>query len=217
LVIIVVLLLFHASPALSANLPATAAEGNACYSLTDPFLVTITNSGLEPQILTVTVGSTVTWHNATANTETLRSGQAARLFLPFVVKVMKPGVRVARDSGALAALSEHVLTSTPVLSATIPPNGDYSYTFTDEGDFPYFVGLASAFAGQIAVEPLHFDFALSAWPATQPVTQGRSVAFAVALTGTLGQPQPVALNLGGLPGGATWSAAAPSIVPTTTT
>lgn len=198
----------------SLELPATSPVGDSSLSsVSSTVPVSITDAGFDPATITVTVGTTVVWTNHTQETVHLTSGQPYRIYLPLVL----------RNVGGVGAAAASPLTVATVLpqqdnwaDVDITTGGSYSHTFTAVGVYPYFLSNDPHLTGQVTVEPIAFDFALGVQPAVQSVLQGQDVTYAVQVTGTLGDPQPVTLTVGGLPMSATWDLSPSTVIPTTT-
>jgi len=198
----------------SEALPAGHSNREAALSGHVP--ISITESGFDPAVVTVTVGTTVAWTNRTQETVLLESGEPYRIYLPLVLRnVGGTGGQTSSVPGPKSQ-AEVRLTAGESFSGTIPPGGTFTHTFTTVGNWPYFLSNDPRFAGQVTVEPIPFDFSLGVQPATQAVTQGQSVTYTVQVTGTLGEARPVTLTVGGLPAVAAWDLNPPTVVPTAT-
>ena len=172
----------------------------------DADTVVVTDTGFTPDVVTITLGSTVAWTNQLVQTITVISGQPFRLYLPVIIRQGGTGNAAARV--AVAILDDN-------FSGVISPGDIFTHTFTTLGAHPYFLKERPNFTGQIIVQTSPFDFALSASPVGQTVNQGQSVTYTLNVTGTLGDPQAVALEVGGLPSDVIWSLT-PSVTPTRT-
>ncbi|MCP4540727.1 MAG: hypothetical protein GY832_26615, partial [Chloroflexi bacterium] len=167
--------------------------------------ISITESGFDPDTVTITVGTTVEWTNRTQETVRLVSGEPYRIYLPLVLRNL--GDAIADDSYPMS----------PVL---VHPQGDwgnmdiasgesFTHTFTAGGGYPYFLAEYLDRVGHIVVQETSGpDFALAIAPASQTVTQGQFVTYTVMLTATNGFTAPVTLSTSGLPvnAQAAWSA-----------
>lgn len=177
--------------------------------------ISITETGFDPQAVTITVGTIVEWTNRTHQTVHIQSGEPYHIYLPLVLRNVG-GASPQATQTLSGSRGEVQLTSGPVFSGTITPGGIFMHAFTTEGTFPYFLIENPALTGLINVEPIPFDFLLGVHPALRTVPQGQSVTYTVAVTGTLGQPSPVTLAVGGLPDGAIWELDPATVVPTAT-
>ena len=176
--------------------------------------VTITASGFNPAVITVTVGDTVAWYNATAMTHTLKNGEPYHIYLPVVMRYV--GGVSALDSEATEAMPQALSGASDAFGGTIPPGGILTHTFTTPGDFSYFLATAFQYNGRVIALPsvTSPDFTIEAWPATQAVTRGQSISYTVAVTAVNGFTQSVLLNLGGYPAGAAFAWSANPLTPT---
>ena len=106
--------------------------------------ITITTSGFDPAVLTVTVGSEVTWYNATAFTHTLRFGTPPHLvFLPAVWK-NRPAARAS-----MTGLASPEGGASP---DTLPPGGAFTHRFISTGVYPYYLATAPQFTGRVVLQ-----------------------------------------------------------------
>jgi plastocyanin len=178
--------------------------------------VSITESGFDPAVVTVTAGTTVVWTNHTQETVHMVSGEPYRIYLPLML-------RNAGDTRAIAA-------SPPTAAAAvtwqqddwvdedIPPGKSYTHTFTMSGNYPYFLTRYPARTGLVVVQGTPPpDFAIAARPVTQMITRGHGVSYTVAVTAVNGFTQAVTLDVGGVPASATVSWATNPLTPTANT
>jgi DNA-binding beta-propeller fold protein YncE len=106
--------------------------------------ITITPSGFDPAVLTVTVGSEVTWYNATALTHTLRFGTPPhQIFLPVVWRN-----RAATSALATGLASQEVRASCNAL----PPGGTFTHRLLSTGVYHYYLATAPQFSGCVVVQ-----------------------------------------------------------------
>ena len=117
----------------------------------DPAIIAITETGFDPAVITVTVGTTVTWRNDTTTTHTLQSGLQAQpsdltIYLPLIMK---------GENGSSRSMTESapVLTSSESFSATLAPNETFSQSFASEGETPFYLTTAPQFTGRVIVQP----------------------------------------------------------------
>ncbi|MBN1875512.1 MAG: hypothetical protein JXA33_14885, partial [Anaerolineae bacterium] len=148
-------------------------------------LIHITGTGVEPQWLTVTAGSPVTWFNTTSLTHTLVSGEPYRLYLPLVL----------RDAGNRNGLpgSRWAIPSTigpkgDGFRATLGPGAMYIYTFTITGMYPYYLATAPQITGNVKVLPFTAALTLTAHPVTLEI--GETSILTATVTDQLGYAAP---------------------------
>ena len=110
-----------------------------------------TESGMQPTVITVTVGSQVTWINSTGHTVQLASQPLDRriydhVYLPLVTALGRSADSYTSDANgdlAPAALSWE--------SDPIAKGGQYGRLFAQEGSFNYFSDHVSGIAGTVVV------------------------------------------------------------------
>ena len=178
--------------------------------------VSITESGLDPSTVTVTVGSAVVWTNYTPGTVYLASGEPYRIYLPLIMN---------RTGAASAAMSPPPIGGAGVsrqqedwADVDIAPDEAYTHTFTTIGNYPYFLIGSPHGSGEVVVQPLpHPDFALGVQPLMQEVMQGQSVTYTVAVTALYGFEDPVTLDIGHLPANTDVSWSTNSLIPSANT
>ncbi|MFN8494735.1 MAG: hypothetical protein U0350_44445 [Caldilineaceae bacterium] len=105
-------------------------------------VVTITEQGFQPKILTVTVGSSVVWHNQTARTLVLRQGLPQFSFLPLILSSSVHGVVERREA----------VDTREIFTGTILPGDTFTYTFTQPGMIAYYTKLGFSLTGTIIVQ-----------------------------------------------------------------
>lgn len=149
--------------------------------------------------MTVTVGTTVVWANRTQEMVHLVSGEPHRIYLPLVLRNTSSARASAATPSALTVAGSQQVDWGNV---DIAPGGSYTHTFTTAGDYPYFLSTGPSCTGLVTVEPESFDFALDVQPTAQSVAQGQGITYTVGVVGTMGDPRPVTLVVGGLPVGA---------------
>jgi len=140
---------------LAANAPNQGKESatSPTSSLSDSAQITITAAGFDPAVLTVTVGTEVTWYNGTGATHMLRFGTPYRIFLPLL---MKNGVG---GSGLAAGGTKPIprttglpLEGSDASSLALPPGDTFTHRFISTGVYPYFLATAPQFSGQVIVQ-----------------------------------------------------------------
>ena len=200
----------------AATVPLERDSSRAMARNAAPFLltsnqITITSSGFNPTVITVTAGTTVAWYNSTATTQILESGTPSfSYFLPLVVKNLASPSAAQKTAARLAPGA--------LFPATIPSGGTYTYLFASVGDYPFYLRDAPQFRCRVVVQqPPQPDFMLSAQPTSRSVVQGNSTTYTVNVTGTNGFNTAVNLSVSGLPSGASATFAANPLVPTAST
>ncbi|MBI5880058.1 MAG: hypothetical protein HZB53_20605, partial [Chloroflexi bacterium] len=172
-------------------------------------MVTITADGFNPGVLTVSTGSTVTWHNATALTQTVRSGVPYHLYLPAIMRGSSGGTSSPVDRSP----ASNGPGSTANYVVVVPPGGDSQYAFSLAGDYPHYLAGTPNQTGHIVVVDVP-DFVLVTSPISQTVVQGQAVTYTVALTAAYAFSAPVGLSVTGLPSGASAAFATNPLTPT---
>jgi len=125
---------------------------HVAFSLSDSAQITITTAGFDPAVLTVTVGTGVTWTNATGVTHVLHSGAPWRIFLPGVLKdTGGASGLVGRAAVTIPRIMPLTLMSAEPFSVTLSPGETFTHTFTSCGDHPYFLATAPQFSGRVVV------------------------------------------------------------------
>jgi plastocyanin len=171
--------------------------------------VSITETGFDPETITVAVGTTVVWTNHTAVTQQIVADVQNEIYLPLVMKEVVGGVQVNSDGEMRSGSdlkSQH--SSSDWSSGPLGPGESYSYTFAAVGDYPYFL---DAYPGQrgtvIVLAELMPDFEIDISPGTQSILLGGLVTYTVSLTAIQGFNEPVTLSVSDLPAGvsAVWS------------
>lgn len=196
--------------AVSASIPAQAMMEAPSAS------VSITESGLDPSTVTVTVGSAVVWTNYTQQTVRLASGEPYRIYLPLVM-----AGRGTASAAVLPTPTGGAGVSRPQedwANVDIGPGESYAHTFTTVGHYPYYLIGHPHGSGQVVVQPPpHPDFALGVQPFTQEVVQGQSVTYTVAVTALYGFEDPVTLDIGHLPANTDFSWSSNPVIPSAET
>jgi len=101
--------------------------------------ISVTENGFEPETLTVTAGSPVTWTNTTPQTHILVSGVPWRIYLPLV---LRQAASQARSIAGLGPETSTFIHNTVLFTATLPPSGSFRYTFVTTGTYPYYLSTA---------------------------------------------------------------------------
>jgi plastocyanin len=175
--------------------------------------VSITESGFEPQVVTITVGTAVEWTNHTEEPVRLVGGTPCRVYLPLVLRNALGGTESAatlESEGGSPQLEDGWG------SGDIPAGGSFRYRFNEPGRYPYFLGDDPSMTGLVVVEPILSDFTLGIAPSGQSVVQGQAVTYTVGVTTTLGESLAVTLTVGGLPSGVMDELHPATVVPTGT-
>jgi plastocyanin len=142
--------------------------------------ILITETGFSPDVLTVTVGSQVTWLNTTGQTHVLVSGQPERIYLPIILK--QAGQAAASGSGANEPPPQAGLTADEDFRVSIPPGETFAHTFTSAGVHNYSLATAPQFTGQVICQagPGSLTVTLSAQPASGVVPLSVDLAATVS-------------------------------------
>jgi DNA-binding beta-propeller fold protein YncE len=139
-------------PAQGWDLPTGPRPGHPVSPLSGSPHITITAAGFDPAVLTVPVGIEVTWTNGTDVTHVLQSGVPCHVFLPVVLKTWGGGSGLAAESTAPTPRTTALtLASSESFSATLPPGGTFTHTFTSFGEHPYFLATGPQFSGRVIV------------------------------------------------------------------
>ena len=140
---------------LAANAPNQGKESatSSTSSLSGSSQITITAAGFAPAVLTVTVGTEVTWYNGTGVTHILRFGTPHRIFLPLLMKNGVGGSGLAaRGAEPIPRTTGFPLEGSESSSAALPPGGTSTHRFISTGVYPYFLATAPQFSGQVIVQ-----------------------------------------------------------------
>jgi RHS repeat-associated protein len=181
--------LIHDETYRTIHATAPSTTGNAPYSarrLADTGnVITITQSGFQPSVLTVTLGMTVTWFNATAITQTLVTGEPYRVYLPLIMRGGGAAQAAARAYDSARSYQPVPLMSNETFSATLAPGATFTYTFANESMTKFYLSTAPQFTGQViaqmAVPPDPADIAP---PIDPTVPTDFSVATSFLYSGT---------------------------------
>lgn len=125
------------------TVPAGLAESNSAVS------IAITESGLQPAVLSIQVGTSVTWTNQTTRTIHLFDGEPYYTYLPVLMR--NPGnTALSNTSSPQNKMIKNQ--ASYWLDVLISPGGQYTYTFSTSGNFPYFAMNGPVRFGTIVVE-----------------------------------------------------------------
>ncbi|MBV7327390.1 hypothetical protein KFU94_03850 [Chloroflexi bacterium TSY] len=108
-------------------------------------IITITDNGFEPSILTVTINSTVIWYNATKQAITLSQGLPLRIFLPFIHS------SVSVDSKIKGTSKTELRQMSIYFNEMVEPDSTFELVVTQTGTIPYFAVTDSLFTGLLVV------------------------------------------------------------------
>ena len=112
--------------------------------------IMIGETGFDPAVVTVTLGTEVVWYNSTSLTQTLQSGSPQRTYLPLVATESGDDGGAGRSS-ALKATRPH-LADSETFTATLPPGGAFAYLFTTTGRHSCFLVNSPQFIGYVIVQ-----------------------------------------------------------------
>ncbi|MBV7336583.1 hypothetical protein KFU94_51800, partial [Chloroflexi bacterium TSY] len=143
---------YHVAPSLIETKPNRLADSDyinqqrqstsAAHIPRQATQIAITNSGFQPDEVTVTVGTEVTWVNNTQVTHRLQSGLPLQLFLPVINSNSSPVVRSAQP--ATIAQDE--------FAGDIAPGASFRHTFTEPGEYPFYLTTSFDHQGRVIVE-----------------------------------------------------------------
>ena len=109
--------------------------------------VSITESGLVPEVVTITVDSKVVWTNLTDTTIHLIGGEPFRVYLPLTIH---------NGNGGLSNDAPHENLVPNLLEdwvdVEILPSNSYTHTFSTEGTFQYYTSGNQIHTGKVVVE-----------------------------------------------------------------
>ena len=117
--------------------------------------IVINGSGFSPTTITIEVGASITWHNATGSSQPIHRGTppssrppSQKLFLPLITND-NAGVSqfAAQQTASPAAPVEE---NPPI--ATIAAGADFSQTFEQPGTFNFYLGAEPFRSGQVIVQ-----------------------------------------------------------------
>ena len=129
---------------MGSNTPVQASVLGASSSIP----VDITEGGLDPAVLAVSVGDEVVWTNSTGRTLRLLDGEPHLIYMPISVNTNSSiAVQPPSSSPGNATHSPQDIW----LDAEIAPGGSFSFTFTTAGNYPYFVVGSNTHTGEVEV------------------------------------------------------------------
>ncbi len=132
---------------LAAGLQHAAARGEPVVpdgQSLDDAVITLTDGGFEPSVITVTVGTTVIWRNETAAIRNLASGTPFRVYLPYVLT----------DHGEVAGTAVTTESDESSFGGTLAPGGELEHLFATAGSYPFFIRERPDWVGRVdVVEP----------------------------------------------------------------
>jgi DNA-binding beta-propeller fold protein YncE len=140
---------------LAANAPNQGRDSRTSptSSLSGSAQITITAAGFDPAVLTVTVGTEVTWYNGTGVTHILRFGTPYRIFLPLLMKNEVGGSGLAAGgTKPIPRTTGLPLEGSDASSLALPPGDTFTHRFISTGVYPYFLATAPQFSGQVIVQ-----------------------------------------------------------------
>jgi len=85
LVVLVAAALVQSSPYTKQHSIAALDVSPAVNTINSSAVISLTATGFEPDVLTITVGTEVEWHNTTSQTHYLQSGEPVYIYLPMLV------------------------------------------------------------------------------------------------------------------------------------
>jgi len=175
--------------------------------------IRITDSGFDPDRVTIELGETVAWVNSTAQVHRVSGGFGYRFFLPLVIR-NQATQRMATASSDTAVASATADWS----SSDIQPGELFTHTFTTEGDHRYYLVGDPGLTGIITVgSALQPDFQLSVSPSSQGILPGTAAVYTVTITGSDGFSAPVTLSVDNLPTDAVAAWESNPVAPTAST
>ncbi len=148
---------------------------------TSGFVITLTMTGFTPTILTVTVGTQVTWYNAAAMTRTLQSGEVHQIYLPIII--CNGSIPIVPSLLSNKNYPPMSLYGGELFSGTLSPGTSFTYRFLTIGTFFYRTAEPPWFLGHITVEPE--SSGVSASPLEPGVATDIASATAFLYTGDL--------------------------------
>jgi len=156
--------------------------------------IDITEAGFDPETLTVTVDSPVTWTNTTIQAHRLVSGEPYRVYLPLVLRDAGSGGGPSTP-GPKAARAETRGVVAPgwpssLFEETLAPGQRFSHTFALSGTYPYYLATAPQFTGQVIVTPLTPTLALTLTAHPTTLAVGSSSTLTATVADEHGDPAP---------------------------
>ncbi|MBI1802115.1 MAG: hypothetical protein HYR71_10870 [Chloroflexi bacterium] len=120
----------------------------AVFTTTVP--VTITDAGLNPSVITISIGSNVVWTNYATTTTQLFIYPPYKMMLPVVMNnfAVTSGAQVQMP---MATAQPRALASGPWDSGTLLPGQSYTLTFAIKGDYSYYTLIGPVASGVVSV------------------------------------------------------------------
>ncbi|MCB0083692.1 MAG: hypothetical protein KDE47_22285, partial [Caldilineaceae bacterium] len=178
----------------------TIANSPRAGQIQDSPVITITDAGFVPSNITVSVGVTITWYNATNSTQDLIAQPTYRLFLPLIQNSADiNGVQGAsqeqaneqpgeeRGIGGLQASQLAKIGVRGPFSGTIPPGQTLQQQFNTPGEFTQLLKNNPGIIGRIVIEQVRPTPGATPTPvdsATPTVTQEPAPTATATLTDT---------------------------------
>ncbi len=121
--------------------------------------VSITENGFDPEVVTVTVGSSVVWKNYLS--EPVHLVLVYRIFLPLVMRSESGGA--ASGGGSDSSVEPVGLQQLTESGVRIDPGGSTSHTFTHVGTFRYTLREHREWSNEVQVQRLPSDESVVMW------------------------------------------------------
>ena len=167
------------------NTKATADETATVHQ------VDISDTGFNPDEITIEAGDSVNWTNQTSHTVILEEGKGQCIYIPLVAKL----------SQNTSSLITPGFTSIQTNGVSILPGESYTRVFPEVGSNNFFILGHCYQPGVVTVEPRK-DFSLTAVPDHASIYAGDTVTYTIELASQNGFIGPVTLSVDGLPAGA---------------
>ncbi len=153
LILIVSTLLAYQEPGSPSSSSVTEIEHPYLITNASVNYVVINGDGFTPGTITLETGESLTWHNATAVTQTIHSGippinTDTAVYLPIILSNTSQNQRAVSTE---LTESNPVNLVNPVQIATLTPGADYTLAFTQTGTFDYYLETAVQFTSQVIV------------------------------------------------------------------
>jgi len=132
------------SEGISASELSTAA---AIQLASSEATVLITSQGLDPSQVTIQAGQVVTWVNETSTTQRLVGVQSYRVYLPLVLR------NAGSSCSTTAVMTSQAATSASGWGGDITVGGIYTHTFTEAGNYFYFIADHPDWTGWVQCIP----------------------------------------------------------------
>ncbi len=121
--------------------------------------VSITPTGFDPVLTTITLGTPVVWKNDTSQAHTLVSGVARLSYLPLVISSGSPSSRtsIVKDKAPTGAASPVLPQTGKTVNQqeffiTLQPGESYTHTFSTVGTYPYYLLDNPLYTGTVIVQ-----------------------------------------------------------------